>query len=129
MVRSPRESRKINRVLILRNQPLPATRSHVFATRFDNQRRVVVPIVEGGQKDPAVCTEVGRCVIDPLPSDLPKGSRVEVSLGSDRSGLISVRAEELSTRTAAETTLHRASSGERTQLDDLAEAVARFDSA
>ena len=126
VVRSPRESRKINRVLIPRNQALPATRSHIFATRFDNQRKVVVPIVEGDERDPAACTEVGRCVIEPLPPDLPAGSRVEVSLGYDRSGLIRVRAEELSTKTVAETTLHRASAAERTQLDDLAEAVARF---
>lgn len=126
VVRSPRESRKINRVLIPRNQALPVTRSHVFATRFDNQRKVVVPIVEGDEKDPAACTEVGRCVIEPLPPDLPAGSRVEVSLGYDRSGLISVRAEELTTKTVAETTLHRASAADRTQLDDLAEAVARF---
>jgi molecular chaperone DnaK len=126
VVRSPRESRKINRVLIPRNHELPATRSHVFATRFDNQRKVVVPIVEGEQKDPAGCTEVGRCVIDPLPPDLPKGSRVEVSFSYDRSGLIHVRAEELTTKTGAETTLQRASAADRTHLDDLAEAVARF---
>lgn len=107
VVWSPRRSCTINAVVIPRNSRLPALRSRVFATHEPNQQRVCIPIVEGDDLDPDRCTQIGECVIDPLPPGLAQGSRVEVTFSYDTSGRVNVRAQELATGTSAQTVLER----------------------
>ncbi len=126
IVRSPREDRKVNVVLIPRNARLPAKRARVFATRKHDQRRVSIPIIEGDKRDPSSCVEIGRCIIDPLPPGLPKGSPVQVTFSYDKSGRMCIRAEELASRTRAETVLERYSASSRGEIDQLAKAVAQL---
>lgn len=126
IVRSPRERRKVNKVIIHRNSRIPTSASEVFATRHDGQRRVCIPVVEGDSRDPRQCVEIGRCVIDPLPPDLPSGSRVKVTFVHDRSGCLQVRAEEQVFGSSAETTLHRGGEMAGSRLRDLADAVAQL---
>jgi molecular chaperone DnaK (HSP70) len=141
IVRSPREQRKVNAIVIPRNSRLPVARFRVFATRYDNQRRVCIPVVEGEQRDRSDCTEIGRCLIDPLPDGLPKGARIQVTFRYDRSGRVHVHAEEASTHTATEAVFDRgaavrtatngapaakrAPTAPNPALDELAEAVTR----
>ena len=125
IVYSPSEERQVNSVIVPRNSRLPAMRSRVFGTHDEDQRQVVVPIVEGDQREPDDCTPVGRCVIRDLPPGLPRGSRVEVTFSYDASGRVCVRAEELSTHRAAQTVLERQTAAHASPIDDLAGAVAQ----
>jgi len=126
VVYSPEEAGEVNAVVIPRNSRLPALKSRVFGTHEENQQRVVLPIVEGEERSPSACTEVGRCIIDPLPPNLPKGAPVEVTFSYDVSGRVCVRAEEPGSRTAAQTVLDRRVDRPRDRIDELAEIVARY---
>ncbi|RJP34281.1 MAG: Hsp70 family protein [Phycisphaerales bacterium] len=107
MVRSPRYDKKVNTILIPRNTPLPAECRRVFATRVDNQSRIRIPVLEGEVRELDACTQIGTCTIEALPSNLPKGSPVSVTLRYDANGTVRVRAEEMSTQTAAEAVIDR----------------------
>lgn len=125
IVRSPRYDKKVNHIIIPRNTPLPATASHAFVTRFDDQTHIQIPIVEGETRKVEACTQVGTCCIDGLPPKLPKGSPVEVTIAYDADGTVKVRAREVSSGTAAETTLdRRACARTAGRIDELARAVA-----
>lgn len=128
IVRSPRYDRKVNSILIPRNTPLPASRSRIFVTRSDKQSRVCIPIVEGEVRDVGTCTEVGACVINHLPPNLPRGAPVEVTISYDTNGTVRVKAEELTTHTVTETVLERAPAKRENndKIAELAHAVAQF---
>lgn len=128
VVRSPRYAKFVNAIVIPRNSPLPAEESRRFVTHESGQRRIRIPIVEGETRDIQQAVEIGVCVIEPLPAQLPAGAEVEVTFTYDESGRVRVRAEELSTHTAAETLLHRPLSEPPppSELNELAAAVAQL---
>ncbi|GMU39023.1 MAG: chaperone protein DnaK [Phycisphaerae bacterium] len=126
IVRSPRYDKLVNAIVIPRNTRLPACNTRRFVTHGPNQRRIRIPIVEGETRDIRESVEVGVCVIDGLPDGLPAGAEVDVTFTYDASGRVSVRAEEKTTRRAAETFLDRAASHPPSELDELAEAVAQL---
>ncbi len=84
--------RKTNVVLIPRNTPLPAEFTERFSTKSEEQRSIVVQVLEGESSLPAECTPVGRTVIRGLPSGLPKGWPIEVTFEYGANGRLSVRA-------------------------------------
>ncbi|MCC7292182.1 MAG: Hsp70 family protein [Phycisphaerales bacterium] len=128
IVRSPRYAKFVNAIVIPRNSPLPAEESRRFVTHESGQRRIRIPIVEGETRDVQQSVGIGVCVIEPLPAHLPAGAEVEVTFTYDESGRVRVRAEELSTHTAAETLLHRPLSEPPppSELNELAAAVAQL---
>lgn len=126
IVRSPRYDKLVNAIVIPRNTRLPACNTRRFVTHGPNQRRIRIPIVEGETRDIRESVEIGVCVIDGLPDGLPAGAEVDVTFTYDASGRVSVRAEEKTTRRAAETFLDRAASHPVSELDELAEAVAQL---
>ncbi|MBN1590220.1 MAG: Hsp70 family protein [Pirellulales bacterium] len=89
---NPKSGKEINHVMIPRNTPLPVEVSQSFRTRSANQQRVSVQVLEGDAPDPTACSLLGKCRIEHLPADLPKGSPIEVTYAFDASGRISVRA-------------------------------------
>ncbi len=123
IVRSSREARTVNSMIIPRNTPLPVTRTKVFGTEAQNQRLVRVPIVEGETRDPHGCTQIGECVIHELPPGLPKGSPVEITFRYDSSGRVHVRAVELMYNTTASAEIHRTSGFGQSDLSKLTDAV------
>jgi molecular chaperone DnaK len=123
IVRSSREARTVNSMIIPRNTPLPVTRTKVFGTEAQNQRRVRVPIVEGETRDPQGCTQIGECVIRELPPGLPKGAPVEITFQYDPSGRVHVRAVELMYNTSASAEIHRTSGFGQADLSKLTDAV------
>ncbi len=127
IVRSSREKRTVNSVIIPKNTPLPASRIKVFGTEAKNQRQVRIRVVEGDSRDPRGCTQIGECMIKSLPKGLPKGAPVEVSFKYDKSGRIHVRAVELSSRLSADVELHREYGFEQADVEKLADAVAEID--
>ena len=127
IVRSSRENRTVNSIMIPKNTPLPAARVKVFGTEARDQRMVRMRIVEGDSRDPRGCAQIGECVIKHLPKGLPKGDPVEVTFEYDTSGRIHVRATEMTSRISARVELHRDSGFEPTELDQLTDAVAELD--
>jgi molecular chaperone DnaK len=108
IVRSSRENRTVNSVIIPKNTPLPTTRVKLFGTEAKNQRQIRLRITEGHTRDPRGCTQIGECLVSDLPKGLPKGAPVEVSFTYDKSGRIHVRAVDLTHGTSAEVELNRA---------------------
>ena len=93
--------RKTNVVLIPRNSPLPAAFTERFITKSEDQRSIVVQVLEGESSLPGECTAIGRIVIHGLPSGLPQGWPVEVTLEYGTNGRLSVRAAVPGTPQAA----------------------------
>jgi molecular chaperone DnaK len=88
----PQTLRKTNVVLIPRNSPLPARFTERFVTKSDNQRTIVVQVLEGESSQPAECSAIGRAVIRDLPPGLPQGWPVDVTFEYGANGRLSVEA-------------------------------------
>ncbi|MCC9599688.1 Hsp70 family protein [Stieleria sp. JC731] len=83
---------RTNYVMIKRNTPIPAKVVARFETLRNNQRSVVVEVVEGGDKRGRYGTHLGRCVLGGLPAGLPAGTAVDVTFRYNRNGLFVVEA-------------------------------------
>ena len=92
VARSRSPDRLFNSILIPRNTPLPHSGSQSYRTVQDGQSRIVVRVVEGEAIDPSECMQLGEFVLEPLPPNLPKGSRFRVDYSYDQSGKIKVEA-------------------------------------
>lgn len=88
----PETLRKTNAVLIPRNSPLPAKITERFVTKVENQRSIVLHVLEGESKRPDECTTIGRTVIRNLPYGLPKNWPVEVTFEYAANGRLTVKA-------------------------------------
>lgn len=127
IVRSSREGRTVNSVVIPENTPLPASRVKIFGTEAVNQRRVRLRIVEGDARDPRACTQIGECLIEPLPKGLPKGAPVEVAFSYDASGRIHVKATEKTHNITAQVELHHEGGYSSKELDEMTDIIAELD--
>lgn len=105
----PQTLRKTNVVLIPRNTALPARRTERFATKTENQRSIVVQVLEGESSLPGECTAIGRTVIRDLPAGLPKNWPIEVTFEYETNGRLRVEAVVSGTTQAARLELERAS--------------------
>jgi hypothetical protein len=103
----PETLRKTNVVLIPRNTPLPAKLTHRFTTKTENQRSIVVQVLEGESTLPSECNPVGRTVIRDLPAGLPKGWPVEVTFEYASNGRLAVCAVVPGTERAVKLALER----------------------
>lgn len=80
------------KILIPRNTPLPATGAGVFNTLRDNQRGLLVNVIEGGDDSGNNATPIGRYVVSGLPPGLPAGTRVTVRFDYGTNGRLTVTA-------------------------------------
>lgn len=85
LTRQPR-----NAILIPRNTQLPAMARKVFQTQKDDQRTILVPILEGESANPAECAAVGQCIVRDLPPALPAHTPVEVIFRYAANGTLDV---------------------------------------
>jgi molecular chaperone DnaK len=104
----PETLRKTNVVLIARNTPLPAKVTERFVTKVENQRSIVLQVLEGESSTPSECTAIGRTAIHGLPDGLPKNWPVEVSFEYAPNGRLSVHATVPGTHQTATLELDRA---------------------
>ncbi|HEV3003680.1 MAG TPA: Hsp70 family protein, partial [Pirellulales bacterium] len=88
----PATGRKLNRILIRKNTPLPCSKTGRFKTSTANQTSVKICVLEGESEVPDACTEVGVCVIRDLPPNLPAGWPVEVRYAYQENGRLQVAA-------------------------------------
>ena len=82
--------------IILRNTPLPVTRSEEFSTLYDNQTRVEVNIFQGENPDVRNNIKIGKFVVEGL-SKSPAGNRVIDRMSLDLNGILTVTAIEKKT--------------------------------
>jgi molecular chaperone DnaK len=84
--------RKRNVILIPRNTALPARVSQRFATKQEDQRSIVVQVLEGESALPQECTAIGRTAVRNLPAGLAQGWPVEVTFEYGTNGRLTIRA-------------------------------------
>lgn len=85
-------SRKRNVIVIPRNTPLPAKVKERFVTKTENQRSIVVQVLEGESSTPSECTAIGRTSLRDLPLGLPAGWPVEITYEYETNGRLKVSA-------------------------------------
>ena len=95
----PLTKRRQTAVLIPKNSALPATARRVFTTRRQNQRSILVQIVEGESESPNDCVQIGRCTVRDLPEALPAHTPVEVRFRYEQNGRLGVRVRVAGTET------------------------------
>lgn len=66
----------------------------MFGTLVDNQREVLIIVLEGDDPDPDCCIVLGEGIIKNIPSGLPKGSPIKVTFELTDEALIQVTAIE-----------------------------------
>lgn len=78
-----------NSVIIPKNSTIPCKFSQSYGTARDNQSAVEIQILQGEDKDPEYCGQLGNARMENLPPS-PSGSEVEITFGYDASGILSV---------------------------------------
>jgi molecular chaperone DnaK len=87
----PLTRRKRNGILVPRNTALPVTAKRVFKTSKQDQKSILVQIVEGESPSADDCTPVGRCSVRHLPTGLPAKYPIEVYFHYQANGRLKVR--------------------------------------
>lgn len=95
VAKNPKTNQFVNHVMIPRNSKLPMEVKQTFATNRDGQDHVTINVMEGDAPDPAACSFLGKCRVDGLPADLPKGSPIQVAYSFDSQGRVHVRARDV----------------------------------
>ena len=104
-----KDAERLNDILIAKNTQLPTAASRVYKTVVENQTRVRVKVLQGEAHQADACISIGECWIEDLPSNLPKGSPVQVRCGCGSDGLIDVMALDMTSGKMARARIHRSS--------------------
>ncbi|MFZ5828613.1 MAG: Hsp70 family protein [Planctomycetota bacterium] len=113
----PLTKRRRNGILIPRNTRLPVRSKRVFRTSKQNQRSILVEIVEGESPSADDCTKLGRCAVRNLPAELPEHSPVQVSFRYETNGRLKVRVKVPGAESHTETEIVRENSLSKEHLD------------
>jgi molecular chaperone DnaK len=113
----PLTNRKRNGILIPRNTALPVTAKRVFKTAKENQRSILVQIVEGESPSADDCTPIGRCSVRHLPTGLPSRTPVEVCFHYQSNGRLKVRVHVPNTDRHVETEIVRENGLSKEHMD------------
>jgi len=81
--------RRVNKILLDKGTPLPATKSYRFAAN-DDHRSIVLRVLEGESSDPDECLTIGRVFLRDLPADFSGDWRVEVTYEYSASGRLRI---------------------------------------
>jgi molecular chaperone DnaK len=119
----PTTLRKRNVIVIPRNTPLPTRVKERFATKIENQRSVVVQVLEGESSMPSDCTAIGRTSLRDLPSGLPAGWPVEITYEYETNGRLKVTAVVPGTQRETKLELEREGSLSDERLSRWKQAV------
>lgn len=107
LIRNTTNGKKVPHYLIPANTSLPAQATRTFGTVVDHQTRVHVKIVESGAGPGKPHTILGDCMITDLPTDLPEGSEVDVTISYDHEARVHIAARERQSGKSAEARLVR----------------------
>lgn len=112
LIRDPNSAERRPHYLIPENTPLPCAYRQTFGTVTENQKRVHLHIVESGATLGEEYVELGACLIDNLPEQLPDRSPIEVTIQYDEQGRVRVNAMDLTSGQQARTTILRSQKGD-----------------
>jgi molecular chaperone DnaK len=120
--------------IIHRNTPLPASRSELFHTVYDNQAEVDIDVYQGESADIRNNHRVGRFLVQGL-ARVPAGNALVVQLELNLDGILKVSARERATglqkQVVIENALSRAEGAEREaaqeRLDQLWEEADEYE--
>lgn len=126
IVRHPKTGKPYNHVMIPRNSTLPVEKHQVFNTSEPGQVRATVKVIEGDAPDPAACSMIGNCSITQLPTNLPKGSPVEVTYAYGTDGRVRVRARDKTGGKEAAIEIERRGGLDERQIDAYASLAGSY---
>ncbi|MFK7778321.1 MAG: Hsp70 family protein [Gimesia sp.] len=116
LARDSKTNRKKNSVIIPRNTPLPVIRGKRFYTVKENQSRVNIKIIEGGDSTGKNATAIGECIIDNLPKGLPAQSEVLINFSYAQNGRLTVHTRLPKADREVQVTIDRASGMDETAM-------------
>ena len=116
---------KRRRIMIPRNTTLPARSKSKFVTHRNNQQRVVVHVIEGGDDSGTNATAIGKCVVSKLPTDLPAKSPIIVQFFYGANGRLSVKASLPNVGSESSVTIERSSGMSEDELRQWEQRIAQ----
>ncbi len=115
--------RQVVQPLLPRNTSLPVEAKRTLLTARPDERRIVVPVLEGEETDPRLCRRIGEVVIDGLPPNRPAHQQVVVTMRLDKDGILQVSAADRETGLAATTTIVHANHQPDPEADRAAQTL------
>jgi molecular chaperone DnaK len=79
-----------NSIIIPKNSKIPCSFSQEYGTVYENQTSVEIEVLQGEDKDPEHCVELGKARLENLPPS-PAGSPLEITFQYDENGILSVK--------------------------------------
>lgn len=107
LIRDTKKKTRIPHYLIPENSELPASITQTFGTVIPNQRRVNLHIVESGTIADQQFVELGTCIVEDLPPNLPEQSLVEVTITYNEQARVLVTAKDVTSGKQAQTVIVR----------------------
>jgi molecular chaperone DnaK len=112
--------------IVHRNTPLPASRSEVFHTVYDDQREVEIEVYQGESDDIRNNHMVGRFRVEGL-APVPAGNQIVVQLELNLDGMLKVSARERATGLHKQITIENALAHyEREEQEEARERLAQL---
>ena len=84
---------KVNAIVLPKDTRRPVKIRKVLKTHQDNQQNLLVQLIEGESPNPDECIDLGKCVVDNLPHNLPAKRPIGLIFHYDVNGLLSLEAE------------------------------------
>lgn len=107
LIRDVETGNRIPHYILPAHTQLPTSVTQVYGTVKDNQRKVHLRIVESGTAADQAYVELGTCLVEPLPENLPEGTEIEVTIRYDEQARVHVSAKVLATGQEAQTEVVR----------------------
>ena len=107
LIRATGKKTRVPHYLIPENSELPASITQTFGTVIPNQRRVNLHIVESGTIADQQFVELGTCIVEDLPPNLPEQSLVEVTITYNEQARVLVTAKDVTSGKQAQTVIIR----------------------
>jgi molecular chaperone DnaK len=125
LIRDFETGQRIPHYILMAHTQLPTSVTQIYGTVSHGQRRVHLRIVESGTAADASYVELGTCLIEPLPENLPEASEIAVTIRYDEQARVHVSAKVLASGQEAHTEIIRPENlvksplNERADLDDV----------
>jgi molecular chaperone DnaK len=123
----PQTKRRRNGILIPRNTSLPVSAKRSFRTHKDDQRTILVQIVEGESPSADDCNPLGKCSVADLPPRMPARSPINVHFDYQANGRLKVRVSVPGTTREVETEIVRENSLPKEHLDGWRRFIAKME--
>jgi molecular chaperone DnaK len=107
LVRDMESKTRVPHYLIPANTSLPASVTKQFGTVVPNQKRVHLIIIESGTSPDQPYVVLGDCQIEGLPTNLPEGSTIDVTISYDPQARVHVAAKDATSGKSANTEILR----------------------